>query len=172
MQHPNSGMNIKRAIASVMISALFCVASSAGLTVSSYAQTKKTDTAKQEKAADASKKVKSIEEERLNIVKADIQKAIAEYKKLKAEADKSIKAADEKSQEKMINVAKMFESMPAEEAARRMEKLDDNSALMILKTLKPKSAGKILAQMEIERAAALSKKMIPGTIVPQEKTSQ
>lgn len=130
------------------------------------AQQSKADAAKQDKKQESPKIGKSLEEERMSIIKADIQKAIDEYKKLKAEADKSIKAADEKNQEKLTNIAKMFESMPAEEAARRMEKLDDSSALVILKALKPKSAGKILAQMETERAAALSKKMIPVSALP------
>ncbi len=170
MLHPNSDMKnraLKTVAFFVMLSFMF-----AGFVFTTEAQEKKPEPQKQDAKSNSAKKPKSIEEERLAIIKSDIRKAIDEYKKLKAEADKTIKAADEKTRERVVNVAKMFEAMPAEEAARRMEKLDDTSALIILKTLKPKSAGKILAQMELERAAALSKKMIPGTSAVQEKTSQ
>lgn len=161
----NSGMKTYKKIKSypaVLLTIFLMTVFSADL----YAQQNKADASTQNKKHEAPKTGKSLEEERMSIIRTDIQKAIDEYKKLKAEADKSIKAADEKQQEKLINVAKMFESMPAEEAARRMEKLDDSSALVILKTLKPKSAGKILAQMDAERAAALSKKMIPDNAAP------
>lgn len=170
MLHPNSDIKnraLKTVVVFLMLSFMF-----AGFVFTADAQEKKPEPQKQEAKSSSTKKPKSIDEERLAIIKSDIRKAIDEYKKLKAEADKTLKAADEKNQERVVNVAKMFESMPAEEAARRMEKLDDTSALTILKTLKPKSAGKILAQMELERAASLSKKMIPGTVVTQEKSSQ
>lgn len=105
-------------------------------------------------------KPKPIEEERLGIVKADIQKELEEYRKVKQEIDEMRKAADKARLEQQQKVAKMYESMPPEDAARRMEKLDDDSALLILTTLKPKTAGKILAQMDAEKAASLSKKML------------
>ena len=50
--------------------------------------------------------------------------------------------------------------MPAEEAAKTLEKLDDDTAVLILISLKAKSAGKVLAQIDPARAAALSKKAL------------
>lgn len=115
---------------------------------------------------------KSLEEERLKILKADIQKEIEELKKLKKEIEDAQKALDEKSQEKLAKVAKMYESMLPEEAARKLEKLDEDTAVIILNSLKPKTAGKILAQMENEKAASLSKKLLIKGRVLQEKTSR
>lgn len=105
-------------------------------------------------------KPKTIEEDRLGIVKADIKKELEEYRKIKQEIDEMRKAVDKDRLEQQLKVAKMYESMQPEDAARRLEKIDEESALVILTTLKPKVAGKILAQMDSERAAALSRRML------------
>lgn len=115
---------------------------------------------------------RTIEEERLNILKTDIQKEIDQYKKLKKEMEEAQKTVDEKSQEKLARVAKMFEAMPVEDAARKLEKLDEDTAVAILTAVKPKTAGKILAQIETEKAVSLSKKILSKGPPAQEKTSR
>jgi|GEM_PF-5737819 len=105
-------------------------------------------------------KPKTIEEDRLGIVKADIKKELEEYRKIRQEIEEMRKAVDKDRQEQQLKVAKMYESMQPEDAARRLEKIDEESALVILTTLKPKAAGKILAQMDTEKAAALSRRML------------
>jgi flagellar motility protein MotE (MotC chaperone) len=57
-------------------------------------------------------------------------------------------------------LAKMYESMPAEEAAARIERMADRKALEILRLLKSKSAGAILAQVKIDRAAKLTEELL------------
>ncbi|HSW63282.1 MAG TPA: hypothetical protein VLH56_08235 [Dissulfurispiraceae bacterium] len=104
--------------------------------------------------------VKSLEEERLAILKSDIQKELEEFRKLKQDLDETKKALQKERQEQLVKVSKMYEAMPPEDAARRIERLDDDSALKLLLTLKPKTAGKILAQVETGKAAVLSKKLI------------
>lgn len=115
---------------------------------------------------------RTLEEERLNIIKADIQKEIEEYKKLKKEIEDARKSLDLKNQEKLVKVGKMFESMPPEDAAQKLDKLDEDTAVAILTSIKPKAAGRILALMENEKAASLSKKIIEKGKVEQEKTSR
>lgn len=115
---------------------------------------------------------KSLEEERLTILKADIKKEIERLEKIKKEIEEAQKALDSKIQEGLLKVAKMYESMPPEEAARKLEKLDEDTAVIILNSLKPKTAGKILAQMENDKAASLSKKILIKGKVLQEKSSQ
>ncbi|GER94447.1 hypothetical protein A45J_2210 [hot springs metagenome] len=114
----------------------------------------------------------SLEEERLIILKADIKKEIERLEKLKKEIEEAQKALDMKIQEGLLKVAKMYESMPPEEAARKLEKLDEDIAVIILNSLKPKTAGKILAQMENDKAASISKKILIKGKVLQEKSSQ
>jgi flagellar motility protein MotE (MotC chaperone) len=102
----------------------------------------------------------SIEEERLKILKADLQAQIDQLKKLKQEYEEMRKGLEGKKHEQLTKVVKMFEAMPPEEAAKTIEKLDDDTAVQILTSLKAKSAGKILAQIEPARAAVLSKKAL------------
>lgn len=113
----------------------------------------------------------TLEEERLNILKNDIQKEMGEYKQLRNEIDDAQKTLAGKNREMLKKVAKMYESMSPEDAAKKMEKLDEGIAVSILTTLKPKSAGKILAQMEDEKAANLSQRMLERGKDLQEKTS-
>ena len=102
----------------------------------------------------------SIEEERLKILKADLQAQIDQLKKLKQEYEEMRKGLEGKKHEQLTKVVKMFEAMPPEEAAKTIEKLDDDTAVQILTSLKAKSAGKVLAQIEPARAAVLSKKAL------------
>lgn len=115
---------------------------------------------------------KSIEEERLSILRADIQKEIESLKKLRKDLEDVRGNIDQKKQESLARVAKIFESMTPEDAARRIEKLDEATAVVILNALKPKSAGKILAQIGAELAASISKKILARDNTSQEKTSR
>lgn len=115
---------------------------------------------------------KSLEEERLLIIKADIQKEIETNEKLKKELEEARKTLDENARERLMKVSKIYEAMPAEEAAKRLEKLDEDTAVEILSVLKPRSAGGILAQMDNDKAASISKKMITRSKPAQEKTSR
>ncbi len=144
-----AGFLLSVAAASVMILSLLVAYS-----LTSSAQEKKQE-AKPSPAAGA-----SIEEERLKILKADVQAQIDELKKLKQEIEEQRKGAEVKKQDQLGKVVKMYEAMPPEEAARAIEKLDDDTAVLILTTLKPRSAGKVLAQIDPTRAAALSKKAL------------
>jgi flagellar motility protein MotE (MotC chaperone) len=69
------------------------------------------------------------------------------------------KPLDTRAQQ-LAQLAKMYESMPAEEAAARLERMPDRKALEILRVIKSKSAGAILAQVKVERAAKLSEELL------------
>ncbi|HMK61489.1 MAG TPA: hypothetical protein VK452_10150 [Dissulfurispiraceae bacterium] len=124
----------------------------------------------EDKKAD-SKPATSIEEERLKILRADLQAQIEQLKKLKQEMEALQKGLEGKRLEQFNKVVKMFESMSAEEAAKAMEKLDDDTASQILSSMKPRSSGKIMGQLDPSRAAALSKKIIVKGRGITEKTS-
>lgn len=57
-------------------------------------------------------------------------------------------------------LAKMYESMPSEEAAARLEKMPDRKAIEVLRILKPKTAGVILSQVRADRAAKLTEQLL------------
>ncbi|HEX8948758.1 MAG TPA: hypothetical protein VF790_07345, partial [Dissulfurispiraceae bacterium] len=103
---------------------------------------------------------RSLEEERLDILKTDLQKEIDQYKQLKKEFEDTQKALDEQGRARLQKVVKMYEAMPAEDAAKKLESLDEGSAVAILSAMKPKTAGKILAQMDNEKAANISRRIL------------
>lgn len=119
---------------------------------------------------------KTLEEERLSIIRADIQKELERLRKLKQEVEELQRLFDAKIEQKdsqyLSQLAKMYESMQPEEAARRIERLDDDTAVTIITALKPKTAGRILAQIDDSRAAVLSKKILTKSKIKQEKPIQ
>ena len=115
---------------------------------------------------------KSVDEERLQIIKGDIQQQLEANRKLKRELEEERKALEGKGQEQVAKVARMYESMQPDEAAQKLEKMDEETAVIILNAVKPKAAGKILAQMSNDRGASLSKRMIKRARVAAEKPSQ
>ncbi len=114
-------------------------------------------------------------EDRLTMLKAELEQILTKIEaveKRKREAkDKLDKAAAEKKtkQEQAVaelrnqhqaQLAKMFESMPSEEAAARLEKMPDRKAIEVLRLLKGKTAGAILATIKPERAAKLTEQLL------------
>ncbi|HHW20634.1 MotE family protein [Thermodesulfovibrio thiophilus] len=115
----------------------------------------------------STKETGSIEEDRLKILQQDLSKRTEELKKLKEEIDAKIKQQEalksqlEKSKEENYQrLAKIYEQMPPEEAAVRLEKLDDDTATMLILAIKPRVAGRILANVNPEKAAIISKKIV------------
>jgi flagellar motility protein MotE (MotC chaperone) len=115
----------------------------------------------------SNKQTTSIEEDRLKILQEDIAKKTEELKKLKSEIEAKIKQQEElkaqlekSQQENYQRLAKIYEAMPPEEAASRIEKLDEDTAVALLLAIKPRQAGKILANINPEKAAILSKKIV------------
>ncbi len=109
----------------------------------------------------------SIEEERSKIIQEDLSKKIEELKKLREEINTKIKEQEEiKAQlekarsENYQRLAKIYESMPPEEAATRLEKLDDDTATTLILAIKPRQAAKILSNVNPEKAAIISKRIV------------
>lgn len=78
-----------------------------------------------------------------------------------AGAQKQAKVDDETRKADQARLAKMYETMPAEEAAARIEKMPNARALELLRLLKGKTAGAILAQIPPVKAAKLTEQLIP-----------
>lgn len=115
----------------------------------------------------STKQTTSIEEDRLKILQEDLAKKTEELKKLKSEIDVKIKQQEQlkaqlekAQQENYQRLAKIYESMPPEEAAMRLEKLDEDTATILLLAIKPRQAAKILANVNPEKAATLSRRIV------------
>jgi flagellar motility protein MotE (MotC chaperone) len=94
-------------------------------------------------------KVEAVEQRRLGQEKGGVGQ----------QASAGKQASDIRAQQ-LGQLVKMYESMPAEEAAARIERMTNRKALEILRLLKSKSAGAILAQVKVDRAAKLSEEFL------------
>ncbi len=64
------------------------------------------------------------------------------------------------AQEQRTQLAKIYEAMPSEDAAARLERMPDRKAIEILRMVKSKTAGAILAQVKADRAAKLTEQLL------------
>lgn len=98
-------------------------------------------------------------EERLNIIKADIEQRISELKKVQENISQLVKKIDEINDERIKRIVKIYESMNPEEAASRIEKLDEEMAVMILASMSERRAAKVLSFVNVAKSAKLSQSL-------------
>lgn len=89
--------------------------------------------------------------------KRDLQKANADQTRKKTEAETAAQQAS------LEAVTKIYEAMPAEEAAARIEKMPPHMAVKVLRSVKSKAAGAILAQVRPDKAAKLTEQLFNPT---------
>lgn len=97
-----------------------------------------------------------VEEARLNEMKTDVEKRIKELDSVLEKIEVFVKKIDEVNDERVKKVAKIYSSMNPEEAASRIEKIDERTAVMILLTISEKQAAKILAFVDVDKSVKLS----------------
>lgn len=128
------------------------------------------------RALDKKEEELRVTEGRLMTLKTEIEDILTRHEQSLKLAEKIRKSAEEEKaaltqkQAKVdtetrkadqTRIAKMYETMPAEEAAARIEKMPQARALELLRLLKGKSAGAILAQVQATKAAKLTEQLIP-----------
>lgn len=105
-------------------------------------------------------------EERLMIVRVELEKVLAKNEALEKRIETVRAKADQPSPKERLaqaqknQLAKMYEAMPSEDAAVRLERMPDQKAIEILRLVKTKSAAAILAQVKPEHAAKLSVQLL------------
>lgn len=105
-------------------------------------------------------------EERLMMVRAEVEKVLAKNEALEKRIESVRAKADQQvpkerlAQAQKNQLAKMYEAMPSEDAAVRLERMPDQKAIEILRLVKTKSAAAILAQVKPEHAAKLSVQLL------------
>lgn len=119
--------------------------------------------------------------ERLENLKGDLEDLLTRYEasvqafeKKQRQAQQAKDERDKKTrgqqaaemQAKLDVVAKMYEGMPAEEAAARIEKMPAPMAVQVLRTVKSKTAGAILAQVRPDKAAKLTEQIVNASAAP------
>jgi flagellar motility protein MotE (MotC chaperone) len=114
-------------------------------------------------------------EERLLALKAELEQIVAKHERLAAEHKQRGEESQQREQERKLRqgkaagesrnqhqaqLAKIYEAMPAEEAAASLERMPERKAVEVLRILKSKSAGAILAAVRPERAARLTEQLL------------
>jgi flagellar motility protein MotE (MotC chaperone) len=109
---------------------------------------------------------------RLLELRAELEQIVTRHEKLVEAEKKRHQAATEAEKSKdaktgggprnvnQAQLAKIYEAMPAEEAAARLERMPERKALEVLRLLKGKSAGAILAEVKADRAARLTEQLL------------
>ena len=104
------------------------------------------------------------DEQRLTALKKDVDEKIQAYTDLLARVEAALKRVEQVKGDKIENVVKAYEAMPAEDVASRLAALDNETALLIATRMKSKKIGAAIALMDPQKAAALTKNMTILTI--------
>lgn len=112
--------------------------------------------ARRQKELDEREAALQASEERLNAIKKDIDKRLEELNRVHDRIEAFSAKIDDATGERMKKLARIYVSMSPEDAASRLEKLDEKTAVMILANVKEKSAAKILSFVNVQKAVRLS----------------
>ncbi len=112
---------------------------------------------RRQKELDSREEELKAREERVFAVREDVNARIAELKRLHGTIEALVKKIDEINGERVKRLVKIYESMSPEEAAARIEKLDQDLAVMILASVNEKKAAKILGFVDVAKSVKLSK---------------
>jgi flagellar motility protein MotE (MotC chaperone) len=99
------------------------------------------------------------EEERLKVLRKDIDERIEKYTRLLTQLENILKKLEQVQDEKFEHVVKSYEVMPPEEAAERLSALPEQTAVKIIRRMKPKKAGTVMAFIDSKKVASLTEIM-------------
>ena len=103
----------------------------------------------------------------LNQQKADLSRKQAELdgksrelQKLKTEIEQLLARVQETKSERIVMMAKVYDSMDPEAAARQISNMDDRSVVLLLPQMNTRTAAKAMAALDPKRAAAITTRML------------
>lgn len=108
-----------------------------------------------EKVEEREKKLDAREFE-LKTLAQEVDKKLQEIKVQRKFLEELLTARDEARQKQLRSLSKIYEKMDPVKAAAILNELDDDLAIGVLEGMKSKSAGKLLSQLERDKAARLS----------------
>jgi len=92
----------------------------------------------------------------LKRLEGEVDKKIEQLNVLRVKIEKLLKQKDAAEQKRIIELAKMYEKMPPDKGATVIGNLNLDLAISILSQMKTKSAAKILANMDREKATRIT----------------
>jgi flagellar motility protein MotE (MotC chaperone) len=104
----------------------------------------------------AQKKLLDAKEMELKSLEVEVDKKLNELRRMREEVEELFAKKDTEENARILNLSKVYEKMDPVKAARVIATLETELAVDILANMKQKSAGKILNNLEGEKAATLS----------------
>lgn len=92
----------------------------------------------------------------LKTLEGEVDKKLAELRQLKSELQALVGQKENLQGKRLADLGKMYEKMDAAQAAELIVELDEELAVDILARMKAKSVGRILNNLESDKAARLS----------------
>lgn len=92
----------------------------------------------------------------LKTLEGEVDKKLAELRELRTELQALVGQKDNLQGKRLVELGKMYEKMEAAQAAELITELDEGLAVDILARMKSKSVGRILNNLEPDKAARLS----------------
>lgn len=98
-------------------------------------------------------------EARLKELEKMVEERMARLEGMRKGLEDLLAKIREARKEGMTGLAKIYGNMPPEEAAARLEKMDEGLAIALIDNMNPRIAGRILALVEPSKAARLTQRM-------------
>ena len=114
---------------------------------------------KRERELDMKAEALRDEEARLAELRRDVETAVERLEEKKASLESLTEKIEAVKDEHIQRLVKIYASMSPEEAAPRIEELDKEVAVLILASMRPSSAGKILGLVNVEKSVSLSQSL-------------
>jgi flagellar motility protein MotE (MotC chaperone) len=157
-----------RAATAILLAALACPVP-ASVAASPHAEAETPSPVQAVKARNLAERERAlkVEEERLLVLRKEVDAKIAKYEKLLGQAEEKQKRKQEEKDAKVEQIVKLFEGMSPEGAAARLAALDDGMAAAILGGMKSRKASAVLSVMDPKRVAVIAVKIVGrGNIFP------
>jgi flagellar motility protein MotE (MotC chaperone) len=114
---------------------------------------------KKENAINQREKDLQKQEEHLKVLRTDIEKRLHDIEKAQRRLEELAAIREDLVGKSINHLAKVYSSMRPEEAGPLIEKLEEDITIQILRKMKSRSAGKILARVKPSIAARLSEEI-------------
>ncbi len=101
-----------------------------------------------------------LEEARLTQLRKQVYQETDSLTEIKEKLDRVQKSLEQAESSRIVELARLYDSMKPEDVVKLFENLDDEAVMAILPRMKSANAAKILGQMPPKRAAKISTKMI------------
>jgi flagellar motility protein MotE (MotC chaperone) len=102
----------------------------------------------------------AVKEEHLRILQKEVGERLQELKALQLKMLDAVEEENRLKSEHNRHLVATLTAMPAERAAKLLEKMEEKSAVQLLRNLKGNEAGAILAVLAPEKAAQLSQRLL------------